>query len=316
MDDGHVTRIAPSPTGALHLGNARTFLVNWATARQLGWKIVLRIDDLDGPRIKAGADADTIDTMRWLGIDWDQGPVYESHQIDQYDQALSILAAQGAIYPCGCTRTQIAAASLSAPHADQHELRYPGTCRPLQITPVRFEDLKDSGVAWRLRVPDEPLEFTDQFAGVHKSNIQQRIGDILVTNKQGIASYQLACVIDDGLIKVTDVIRGDDLLTSTLRQMILQKLLGLPQCRYWHLPLVVGEDGRRLAKRHGDTTINHYRENGVTANRIRGLIAYWCGSSELSEYSAKRFCDEITVERLPSNPIVFTPEHDRWLRQT
>ena len=124
------TRLAPSPTGALHLGNARTFLVNWALARQRGWQIVLRIDDLDGPRIKAGAADGALEMLSWLGLDWDEGPYFQRHDLLPYRHALEQLGNQGDIYPCRCTRKQIAAASLSAPHACDHELRYPGTCRP------------------------------------------------------------------------------------------------------------------------------------------------------------------------------------------
>jgi len=127
------TRLAPSPTGALHLGNARTFLVNWALARQRGWQIVLRIDDLDGPRIKAGASEDALDMLGWLGLDWDEGPYFQLHDLSPYRHALEQLGRQGDIYPCRCTRKQIVAASLSAPHASDHELRYPGTCRPARI---------------------------------------------------------------------------------------------------------------------------------------------------------------------------------------
>ena len=143
------TRLAPSPTGALHLGNARTFLVNWALARQRGWEIVLRIDDLDGPRVKPGADTLAIDIMRWLGMDWDEGPYYQRSDLGRYEAALADLAERGLIYPCRCTRSQIQAASLSAPHAGQHELRYPGTCRPARPIAADASLLGQADVAWR-----------------------------------------------------------------------------------------------------------------------------------------------------------------------
>ncbi len=174
------TRLAPSPTGALHLGNARTFLVNWALARQNGWEIVLRIEDLDGPRIKPGAADEAIGVLEWLGLDWDEGPVYQSHDLTPYREALATLGSAGAVYACRCTRKQIAQASLSAPHGDEHELRYPGTCRPAEPTPVDATLLTDKmlladatlpvdeRVACRIRVPATVTTFVDQFAGHHQ----------------------------------------------------------------------------------------------------------------------------------------------------
>ncbi len=307
------TRIAPSPTGALHLGNARTFLVNWALARQQGWRIVLRIDDLDSPRVKLGADREAIDILGWLGIDWDEGPVYESASISDYRRQLEKLAEQGLIYPCRCTRTQIAAASLSAPHADEHELRYPGTCRPAEPVSQGFDSPESVGAAWRLRAPDHAITFVDQVAGPKIWNVQQHVGDFLVTNKQGVASYQLACVIDDGLAGVTEIVRGDDLLSSTPRQMILQRLLGLPSCRYWHLPIVVGPDGLRLAKRHGGRTIAQYRAAGVSAGRIRALVARWSGVENRDDLSANDWIATLNIDRLPRTRIEFRESAHNWL---
>ncbi len=309
----NTTRIAPSPTGALHLGNARTFLANWALARQNGWKIVLRIDDLDGPRVKPGADLDAIEILQWLGIDWDDGPFYESSCLHHYRDYLIELAARGQIYPCNCTRKQIEAACLSAPHADQHELRYPGTCRPEIESAFDFESLKGTGVAWRLRVPDKSIQFADQVAGHQTCNVQQQVGDFLVTSKEGIASYQLACVVDDSIAGISDVVRGDDLIASTPRQTILAELLGFPPVRYWHIPIVVGSDGRRLAKRHGDTTIAFYRKNGVTANRIRGLVGQWCGRPDLRESESACFLEDFEIGRIPREKVVFSQKDHEWL---
>lgn len=308
-----VTRIAPSPTGALHLGNARTFLANWALARQQGWKIVLRIDDLDGPRIKRGADQQAIEILEWLGIDWDEGPVYESSCLDRYRECLIDLAAQGQIYPCRCTRKEIEAAALSAPHAGQHELRYPGTCRPMHPATCDFESLVGTGVAWRLRVPDQTVQFVDQLAGPQSIDVQKQVGDFLVANKEGVASYQLACVIDDSVAGVTDIVRGDDLINSTPRQILLAGLLDLPPVRYWHLPIVVGQDGHRLAKRHGDTTVDFYRKNGVTADRIRGLVAFWNGSGDRRELEIGQFLAEFEVGRISTEKVVFCPTDHDWL---
>jgi len=310
-----ITRLAPSPTGGLHLGNARTFLVNWAIARQKNWRIDFRIDDLDSPRIKPGADRQAIDDLQWLGIDWDSDPTYQSHNIPIYHQHLVEMAAAGAIYPCRCTRSQIATACLSAPHADAHELRYPGLCRPTELTPIDFEKVSAEGVAWRFRVTDQSTDFMDQIAGPQSWNVYQHVGDFLVTNKRGIASYQLAVVVDDALAGVDQVIRGDDLLSSTARQILLQSRMRLSPCQYWHLPIVVGPDGQRLAKRHGGWTIQHYRSAGVSAAKIRGLIARWSGIEWKEEISKQDFVRSFDLKRFPRQRVVFTESAHKRLSQ-
>jgi glutamyl-tRNA synthetase len=309
------TRLAPSPTGALHLGNARTFLVNWALARQRGWNIILRIEDLDGPRVKPGAAEEAIDILRWLGLDWEEGPYYQRHDLAPYQAALEQLAAQGDIYPCRCTRREIEAASLSAPHADEHELRYPGTCRPAERTPVDYKATSGEGVAWRLRVPEGTTTFEDRFTGRHAHDVHATSGDFLVATKEGLPSYQLAVVVDDARQRIDRIVRGDDLLASTHRQRLLRERLGLaPSPDHYHLPLVVGEDGRRLAKRHGDTRLSHYRAQGVPLKRILGLLAQWCGLEPRREISLGDFVRDFRLEHLPPNKVIFTAADDARLR--
>ena len=289
--------------------------MNWALARQQGWEIVLRVEDLDGPRIKAGASEEAIDVLQWLGIDWDAGPFTQRGDLAPYRAALQRLAAQGDIYPCRCTRKEIEAASLSAPHGDEHELRYPGTCRPATPTPLPPEALDQPGVAWRLRVPDGPRTFVDHVAGEHTHDIAATTGDFLVATKEGLPSYQLAVVVDDARQGIDRIVRGDDLLGSTHRQLLLQQRLGIATPpEYYHLPLVIGEDGRRLAKRHGDSRISHYRELGSTPARIIGLLAEWCGLGPRREQSAAEFLAALDLAKLPQGPIIFTTEDDAWLR--
>ncbi|MEX2169470.1 MAG: tRNA glutamyl-Q(34) synthetase GluQRS [Pirellulales bacterium] len=315
------TRLAPSPTGALHLGNARTFLVNWALARQRGWEILLRIDDLDGPRIKRDAAAEAIDILQWLGIDWDEGPVYQTADLAPYRAALASLAARGLAYPCHCTRSQILAASLSAPHEGEHELRYPGTCRPAFNPPPPYSGeglgegaLNDPTCAWRFRVPDGPIEFNDDFAGPQSHDVDATVGDFLIATKGDLPSYQLAVVVDDARQGITHIVRGDDLLTSTPRQLLLYRALNLgPPPSYLHLPLVKGPDGRRLAKRHGDTRLAHYRDCGVKPERIIGLLAEWSGLGPRREMTSREFAERFELERLPREAVIFTTENDSWL---
>lgn len=308
------TRLAPSPTGALHLGNARTFLINWALARQNGWRVVLRIDDLDGPRIKSGEDKGAIDTLRWLGLDWDGPADYQSRHTAEYRAALELLVDAGEAYPCRCTRSQILAASLSAPHAGEHELRYPGTCRPAAGEAVDAALLEDPAYAWRLRTPDEAVAFTDHFAGPQANNPQQEVGDFLVATKGGQASYQMAVVVDDVRQGVDRVVRGDDLLPSAARQGLVYERLALgPPPQYWHVPIVVGEDGRRLAKRHGDTRVAAYRERGMPAQRVIGLLAEWSGLGERGPMTAQQFAERFDIEKLSREPVTCTAADDRWL---
>ena len=314
------TRLAPSPTGALHLGNARTFLVNWALARQRGWEILLRIDDLDGPRIKRDAAAEAIDILKWLGLDWDEGPVYQTADLGPYRSALATLAARGLAYPCRCTRSQILAASLSAPHGDEHELRYPGTCRPsAPAPPYSGEGLGEGATndptnAWRFRVPAGPTEFNDEFAGPQSHDVDATVGDFLIATKGGQPSYQLAVVVDDARQGITHIVRGDDLLTSTPRQMLLYRALNLgPPPHYLHLPLVKGPDGRRLAKRHGDTRIAHYRDRGVASERVIGLLAEWCGLGPRREMPSREFAERFELERLPREAVVFSADDKQFI---
>lgn len=310
-----LTRLAPSPTGALHLGNARTFLVNWALARQNSWRVLLRIDDLDGPRVKPEATVQAIEDLRWLGLDWDEGPVTQTADRTPYEAALERLVDRGDAYPCSCTRTQILAASLSAPHAGEHELRYPGTCRPAAADTGRAA-LDDPSVAWRLATPDKEVAFDDAFFGPQAFNPQREVGDFLVATKGGQPSYQLATVVDDTRQGVTHIVRGADLLPSTARQLLLYDRLALgPPPTYLHLPLLVGEDGRRLAKRHGDTRVAHYRERGVAAGRVVALLARWCGVDHApDDVSAAEFIGLLDLSRASRAPAVFTARDDAWLR--
>ncbi len=302
-----ITRLAPSPTGALHLGNARTFLINWALARQQGWRIVLRIEDLDGPRVKPQAAQQAIDLLRWLGVDWDDGPWSQRHDLAPYQTALEQLAAAGRTYPCTCTRKDITAAT-SAPHLDNHELRYPGTCRT-------YPPAEGQTAALRVMVPDENIVFDDVLCGRQMINVQRQAGDFVVATKVALPAYQLAVVVDDAAAAVSDVVRGDDLLNSTGRQLWLQRFLNLgPPPRYYHLPLVLGPDGRRLAKRHGDTRLLGYRQSGVSADRVVGLLSHWCGIIDhRSPMSAADFRQHFDLDRLPREPVRFSKEDATWL---
>src|SRR5690606_14948659 len=206
-----VTRLAPSPTGALHLGNARTFLANWLLARQRGWRIVLRIEDLDGPRIKPWAAQAAIDALHWRGLDWDEGPLTQAADLAPYHAAMEALAAAGLAYPCSLTRREIEAAA-SAPQEGAGEVRCPPELRPAP-GPQRF-DLAAPPSNWRFRTPEGRVVIQDAFAGRVELSPLETIGDFVVWTKRGEPAYQLAVVVDDARQGVTQVVRGDDLLDS------------------------------------------------------------------------------------------------------
>ncbi len=306
-----VTRLAPSPTGSLHLGNARTFLSNWALARRGGWRILLRIEDLDGPRVKPEAVDGIIDVLRWLGIEWDEGPLVQSRDLEPYRAAMAALAERGLAFPCALTRGQIAAAA-SAPQEGAHELRYPSSLRPAAWE-RRFVDAQTN---WRLLVPPGAVPFDDACLGPQAPDPAEIVGDFVVWTKRGAPAYQLAVVVDDHRQGVTRVVRGADLLDSAARQLLIYRGLGAaPEPSYCHLPLVIGPDGKRLAKRHGDSRLHEYRARGVAAERVIGLLAWWCGlQPRRAAMSSAEFLGAFDLAKVPRAPVVFTPEDDAWLQ--
>ncbi len=257
-------RFAPSPTGKLHLGHARTFLVAWLRARRAGGSIVMRIEDLDAPRVVEGAAEAICEDLLWLGLDWDEGPIYQSSRFDRYEHALETLRDRGRVYPCSCTRKEIAAIA-SAPHGpDELGPRYPNTCRGGPAHP-------DRPCSVRFRMPDPPPAFVDRLHGAIDTSAHG--GDFVVRRADGIWAYQLAVVVDDAEMGVTEVVRGDDLISSTSRQLALFEALGHAPPAFLHVPLILGPDGERLSKRHGATAIADHRAAGRRPEEVLGLLA-------------------------------------------
>jgi glutamyl-tRNA synthetase len=308
------TRLAPSPTGALHLGNARTFLINWLLARQQGWRIVLRIDDLDAPRVRPQWSTQIIDDLTWLGLTWDAGPDFQAPRSETYRAAARQLVDAGLAYPCVCTRGDIER-SASAPHADDGAAVYPGHCRG------RFrsinEAIEKTGRRPKLRfaVPPGIVQFTDAFLGPRSADVAAELGDFLIEQAHGTAAYQLATVLDDAAAGVSDIVRGDDLIDSTPRQILLYRALGLPDQipSYTHVPLVVGSDNRRLAKRHGDVRIAGYRERGVPAGRVVALLAKWCGIDAGVSAMPGDLVGRFHLNKLPPQRLMMTAADDAFL---
>jgi len=283
-------------------------------ARRAGWRVVLRVEDLDTPRVKAGVVELTVDLLGWLGMDWDEGPVIQSADLRPYVGAMEKLARDGVVYPCELTRGQIEAVA-SAPQEGSHEVVFPAGLRP----EVGQREFVDEASSWRFVTPEVEVRYEDGFAGGQAWWPSRTIGDFVVWTKRdagkaGQPSYQLAVVVDDARQGVTQVVRGDDLLESAARQVLLYRALGISQVpAYTHLPLVKGADGRRLAKRHGDTRLDTYRARGVRAERVIGLVAHWCGLGEMREMSASEFQAAFSLRTMSKDPITFLPEHESWL---
>lgn len=273
--------------------------------------MVLRVEDLDTPRVKPGVIDATIETLRWLGLNWDDGPLVQSHDLSPYRDAMARLAATSRAYPCALTRAEVEAAA-SAPNEGEYEARFDPSLRP-PLGPARFED---GATNWRLVVEHGPVMLTDRFVGPVTLDPARSIGDFIVWTKRGCPSYQLAVVVDDARQGVTEVVRGDDLLDSAARQTLLYRDLGLGEPpAYTHLPLVRGADGRRLAKRHGDTRIDHYRALGVTPERVLALLARWCGVDAGDSVRAADLIGAVRLDTIPRTDRIFGPEDDAWLTE-
>ena len=317
-------RLAPSPTGALHLGNARTFLITWLSIRRQKGQLVFRMEDLDHPKVKPHAAEEAMIDLKWLGLDWDEGPIQggpfapyvQTQRHKWYRQALNKLKKKSLVYPCICSRKDVEEA-LSAPHDVSDGPFYPGTCAD------RFIDYENACVAlpdnrmpaWRFRVPDKEVVFNDGFHGSQSQNVKETVGDFVLARDVDGAGYMLAVVVDDDAMRITEVLRGDDLLTTTHRQLLLYDVLGLKPPSYFHVPLVVSEDGRRLAKRHGDTRISSFRNSGVQPEHIVGLLAWWCGWAEWGEQlMPEDLLSRFDLKVLPRHPVVLTRKVKDYLR--
>jgi glutamyl/glutaminyl-tRNA synthetase len=271
-------RLAPSPTGLLHLGHASTFFTAYRRTRDAGGILILRNEDLDTQRARPEFVNAMLEDLRWLGIEWqegpdvggDDGPYNQSERRDHYLAAWRTLLDRGYLYPCRCSRKDLAAMA-SAPHENDEddEPRYPGTCRSASSANMKNSYDSPAGVNWRFRVPDgRPIEFHDKHFGTQHFVAGRDFGDFLVWRRDDMPSYQLACVVDDAAMRITEVVRGADLLKSTARQILLYEALGLKPPLWYHSPLLRDEHGQRLAKRHDALSIRALREQGRTPHEL------------------------------------------------
>lgn len=266
-------RFAPSPSGRMHLGNLWSCLLAWLAARSQGGRMVLRLEDLDPDRCTQAWCDQVMRDLEWLGLDWDNEPVYQSRRTEAYRASFTQLEERGLIYPCYCTRAERLAAS--APHRSDGVVIYDGRCR--RLSPQEREELAGTRrPAWRVEVPEETVSFVDHIQGPFSQNLARDCGDFILRRSDGVYAYQLAVVVDDAAMGVTQVVRGSDLLDSTPRQLWLQEELGLPHPEYGHVPLLLAPDGRRLAKRDRDQELGILREK-YTAPELVGRLAHLAG---------------------------------------
>ncbi len=311
------TRLAPSPTGDLHLGNVRSLLLAWAIGRRAGWRVLLRHEDLDASRASGDACDAIEDSLRWLGIDWDEDATRQSEHLDPYHDAMRRLESRRLVFSSSLSRRAVREAA-GAPHGGG-EVRFPAELRPDDERAWRFDG---SDTNFRAITRPGPEIVEDELLGTHRFDPSSEVGDQIVWTKAGRPAYQLAVVVDDHRQGVTDVIRGADLLPSAARQQRLHADLRFEtRPRWWHLPIVHDESGRRLAKRDGDTGVEALRAAGVRPDRIIGLMGRWSGMSGTPRsITAAAFADLLDedalrrmVSREATEPLRFTKEDRRWL---
>ena len=290
-------RFAPSPTGRMHLGNVFSALLSWLSVKSRGGEWLLRIEDIDPGRSRQAYADMLMDDLLWLGLEWDGQPVYQSQRSDIYAYYFRKLSEQGLTYPCYCTRADLLA--TQAPHESDGRVVYKGTCRHVPPRP-------GVAAATRLMVPDEEVSFTDGHYGKHGVNLATQVGDFIIRRKDGAWAYQLAVVVDDALMGITEVVRGRDLLLSSPQQMYVARLLGFVSPRFVHLPLLCNQPGQRLSKRDQSLDMEALRRR-FTAPEIIGRLAFLAGLiPECQPVTPHELVGCFSWEKVPVGDIVLT----------
>ena len=307
-------RLAPSPSGRMHLGNACAALLAWLSVRAAGGELVLRLEDLDPARCRPEYALQVEEDFRWLGLSWDIGgsqggeSYFQHSRFPIYQEYLDRLDALGLLYPCFCSRGELHAAQ--APHASDGTFLYPGTCRSL--TPEQqAEKARLRSPALRVRVPAETISFTDGRMGYYEERLDRDCGDFILRRSDGVPAYQLAVVVDDALMGVTQVVRGRDLLSSTPRQIWLQRQLSFPTPEYFHTPLLTSPGGRRLSKRDADLDLGALRQAGHRPEEIIGRLAFALGLLDRPEaVSPRELVSSFSWNKVTSSDLVIPSAPD------
>lgn len=305
-------RFAPTPSGRIHLGNILCAMLSWLSVRSKQGKYLLRIEDLDAMRCPRSLADQIEEDLQWFGIDWDDGGSaggeswYQSNRTAIYDKYFDMLKDKGLLYPCFCSRAELHTAQ--APHRSDGTYIYAGTCR--NLTPEQIaEKSKRRPPAWRVRVPDRVVSFTDGCQGVYTENLAQDCGDFIIRRSDGVYGYQLAVVVDDGEMGVTEVVRGSDLLNSTPRQMYLYEQLGFSVPEFYHMPLLTAPDGRRLSKRDGDLDLGVLRERFGRPEPIVGMLAKAAGLRPTAQPVAlHELIADFSWDKIPKQDIALPEE--------
>lgn len=294
-----VGRFAPTPSGSMHLGNLFSCLLAWLSVRSRGGRMVLRMEDLDAQRTSRELGERLMRDLDFLGLDWDEGPYWQSERGGYYQECLDRLSAQGLVYPCFCSRAELHAAN--APHASDGDYIYSGRCRELSEEQISELERKRPA-AMRLAVAGCE-EFTDRHYGYQQADLCRDCGDFILRRSDGVFAYQLAVVADDGAMGVTEVVRGRDLLSSAPRQLYLYRLLGLKSPEFAHIPMLLSGDGRRLSKRDADMGLDALRER-FSAEEILGRLAWLGGLLDRPEsVRARELVDVFDWAKVPKEDI-------------
>ena len=301
-------RFAPSPTGRMHLGNVYSALLSWLSVRSQGGAWVLRIEDLDPQRSRREFARQIEDDLRWLGMDWDEYFV-QSDRSEIYTHYLNVLGQKGLTYPCYCTRADIMA--TQAPHESDGRIVYAGTCRPKHLEEAWINaDAHPSGrkPATRIIVPNEEIRFVDAHYGEQSVNLARHCGDFVLRRADGAWAYQLAVVVDDALMGITEVVRGRDLLLSAPQQIYLYRLLGFEVPTFCHLPLLCNLAGQRLCKRDKSLDLGEIRKAGHSPESVIGKLAFYAGIIDRAEpVSAQELVSEFSWDKVPLEDILVGP---------
>lgn len=324
MADTVRVRFAPSPTGELHIGGARTAIYNWAFARAMGGTFILRIEDTDPERSTEENKQVILRAMRWLGLDWDEGPevggefgpYLQTQRFDTYAAALEELKARGAVYPCFCTKEELDAKRAAAEATEGGYSGYDRTCRAL--SPEEAQARIDAGEphVWRLKVPEDhgPIEFDDAVYG-HMSFPADVMDDMILVRTDGTPTYNFAVVCDDANMRITHVIRGDDHLSNTPRQILIYEALGRPVPTFAHLSMILGSDGRKLSKRRNATSVEEYRDRGYLSDALVNFLALlgWSLDGETTIISREVLCSQFSLDRITKKDAVFDETKLDWM---